>query len=678
MGDGDLLQAELEGLRAFSGDARRAALGFTGVAGEQLPDIEKAAQRIGNQDGFLELLRFGRVALADHKVLKAFSLDFGDGLSSTGYAADLAAGWYEHVEQQGRKTLQKIEDALVAGEAPGPDYGEAVTVPAAPPAAPKDYGYARPGDTRTGWDALSLDQIKTLVLGVDVTAVTDLAAGWRKIADAIDTAQQRFGEDVKGLHWYGQGGTEFHGNVGKTIASAKRWRASADQRAANYEMTAIRLATAKDRIREIAGNLKTTLDDRQLDLAEATTPEQQDVILKQINQAWMGATISARAIAKQLGADLATSGDAWEPVDRYRGLVGLDPNPPTGGLDDPGGGGLNAPNTPGTPGPGGPGGPNLPTPPVPPNPGPSGPDDGDPGNPGDDPGPSGNPGNGSGQIVPPTVPGTPGGGVGGPSGLVTVPGIGGLPPGGAPVLRPPVGPPILSGRPPLTTLPPSIGGASSGLGGVPILGSRGGLSPSLGGRGTSRGGSPVTRLPGTPVEPAGQFQPGGLQPEQIHRLDDGDALPLLPGLAGRSAVTGPPLIGGGGGSLRPAPIVDRSGLVTGRGARTSIVTHTDDDLPPGMPLGLWPSPGVRLDGRWAASPRAFAGPPVTLTESVESGSVLRSRTVARGGGLPRPEAAPVANPDPIAPASGSTPRSAAAQRESAARQRRGRAEERRG
>lgn len=674
MGDGDLLQAELEGLRAFSGDARRAALGFTGVAGEELPDIEAAARNIGNPPGFLELARFGRVALADLKVLKSFSLDFGDGLSSTGYAADLAAGWYERVEQQGKKALQKIEDALVAGEAPGPDYGETVTVPAAPPAAPKDYGYARPGDTRTGWDALNLDQIKALILGVDVTAVTDVAAGWRRIADAIDTAQRRFGEDVKGLHWYGEGGTEFHGNVGKTVASAKRWRASADQRASNYETTAIRLANAKTKIQQIAGDLKTTLDDRQLDLAEATTPEKQDVILKQINQAWMGATISARAIAKQLGEDLATSGDAWEPVDRYRGLVGLDPNPPTGGLDDPGGGALNAPNVPG--GPDVPGGPTVPTPPGPPNPGP-GPDNGDPSDPGDGTGPSGDGGNGSGQVVPPTVPGAPGGGPNGGVGGVTPPGLGGLPIT-APVLRPPAGLPVLSSRPPLTTLPPGIGGGSTGVGGLPILGSRGGLTPSLGGRGTSRGGPPITRLPGAPTEQVRQFEPGRSQPDQLHRLDDGDALPLMPGLAGRSGLTGPPLIGGPNTQLRPAPIVDRSGLVTGRGTRTPIAAHGDEDLPPGMPLGLWPSPGVRLDGRWAASPRAFAGPTVTVTEDGVPGSVIRSRTVTRGGGFPRPETASVPHPDVVAPGSGSVPRSPSAHRESTSRQRRDRAEERRG
>ncbi|MCP2323894.1 hypothetical protein HDA40_002401 [Hamadaea flava] len=668
MGDGDLLQAELEGLRAFSGDARRAALGFAGVAGEELPDIEAAARNIGNPPGFLELARFGRVALADLKVLKSFSLDFGDGLSSTGYAADLAAGWYERVEQQGKKTLQKIEDALVAGEAPGPDYGETVTAPAAPPAAPKDYGYARPGDTRTGWDALSLDQIKALILGVDVTAVTDVAAGWRRIADAIDTAQRRFGEDVKGLHWYGEGGTEFHGNVGKTVASAKRWRASADQRASNYEMTAVRLANAKSKIQQIAGDLKTTLDDRQLDLAEATTPEKQDVILKQINQAWMGATISARAIAKQLGEDLATSGDAWEPVDRYRGLVGLDPNPPTGGLDAPGGGNLNTPNVPNVPGgPDVPGGPNVPTPPGPPNPGP-GPDDGDGTNPGDGTGPTGNNGNGSGQVVPPNIPGIPGGGVNGAAGGVTPPGLGGSPVT-APVLGPPAGLPVLSGRPPLTTLPPGIGGGSTGVGGLPILGSRGGLTPSLGGRGTSRGGPPITRLPGAPTEQVRQFEPGQSRPDQLHRLDDGDALPLMPGLAGRSGLTGPPLIGGPNTQLRPAPIVDRSGLVTGRGTRTPITAHGDEDLPPGMPLGLWPSPGVRLDGRWAASPRAFAGQVVQAAETRLGPDVLRSRTVHRGA--PRwTEPVPAEPVEPGSAPSGGTARAASSSRGSSDRRRR--------
>ncbi|NUT20405.1 MAG: hypothetical protein HOV77_14560 [Hamadaea sp.] len=669
MGDGDLLQAELEGLRAFSGDARKAALGFTGVAGETLPDIEAAAYDIGNPPGFLEIGRFSRVALADLKVLRSFSLDFGDGLSSTGYAADLAAGWYSKVEQRGKKTLQKIEDALVAGTAPGPDYGDEVTVPAAPPAAPKDYGYARPDDVRTGWDNLSLEQIKALVLGVDVTAVTDLAAGWRRVADAIAAAQQRFGSDVKSIHWYGEGGTEFHRNVDKTIASAKRWRASADERAAAYEQTAIRIANAQTAIRNVSNTLKSTTDGLKLDYAQADTPKKQQNVLDQIDDAKTEAADSARDIAKTLGNALALTGDVWDPADRYRGLLGLDPAPPTAGLDTPGDGPTATP--PKVPGPNG-GPPDVPGPtppsPGPPTPGPPGPSGPD--KPGDDSAPTGS----GPSVSPPSLPGTQKEGVGGAAVSATPPlipgfGVPGVGAGGAPVL---------SGRPPIAVLPPSIGDGAPGTGGGLPISWRGGLSPSINGRGTARPSGarpPVTRLPGASVEALDPFDRNSAQPPPVHRLDDG-ALPMMPGLAGRTGLGGLPGAGGGVTSLQPGSIVDRSGLVTGRAARPHVTTHGDEDLPPGMALGRRPSPGVRLDGRWSASSRAFAGPIVEAVETQPRPDVLRTRTVSRGG--PRwTEPVPTMPTEPSG-TPGSAPRSASAGGSADQRRRARRAGERHG
>ncbi|NUT32593.1 MAG: hypothetical protein HOV79_05905, partial [Hamadaea sp.] len=82
--------------------------------------------------------------------------------------------------------------------------------------------------------------------------------------------------------------------------------------------------------------------------------------------------------------------------------------------------------------------------------------------------------------------------------------------------------------------------------------------------------------------------------------------------------------------IGPGSLADRSGVVSGRAARSVTVRGVDDDLPPGMQAMPWHPAGVRLDGRWATTTRAFHGPALDPVEAQPRLGVLRSRTVARG------------------------------------------------
>ncbi|MFG1777691.1 hypothetical protein ACGFIG_14825 [Micromonospora sp. NPDC049048] len=605
MGDGDLLQAELAGLRTFADTAAGTGAAFTDDARRQLGGIADTTALLGQPAGFREMRWFARVADTDLDALRAFAEEFTDGLASTARGADLAHRWYTRMEGRSTQQLDRIEDALATGDLPGPSYDDGTSAPAGPVTGPVAYGYDLPGVQRTNWAALDADQIATLVLGVRPEVADALATQWQVIAESIGAAGVTLKAQADPLHWYGQGGREFRRNVNLTVASARAWRDSAANRAADYDDARRVILDAQRELRAIVSQREGQLGNLRLDLAVAISPLGQAGVQAQIAGAERAATEAARAVATRLSTTLAAIVDGWRPAAPYRGLLGLAPGAAGAPLVD-GPATLMSPAA----------GPALP-PGFGPDPGPTeaGPQPG----PQPGPGPAGSAGPGSvpgGQppgMLPPgafTGPGTPG---------QTV-----LPP----ALRAPRVPPMPSGLPAGTTP-----GGLLGPGGVLRPGLSGVGPGGIGGPGSGRGVPALGRSPdrNPPVHHLAPDSPDvreptlGARTPQLPTARENEAfMPMMPGLLGRP-VPEP------AGPQRPSAYRNRTatsaeGNLSGRAAsaQTSVASRPDDR--PGV---LRSRPSRREDAK--AAPPALPAPTVPALARVVEDSRPANPAPQEGG-----------------------------------------------
>lgn len=609
MGDPDLLQAELAGLRAFAGAAGRASTRFGTATVDPITEIAAAAKGVGHPAGFLELARFGAVARADAGTLTRFADDLTDGLGSTGRAADIAARWYAATEQNSASRLKEIEHALVAGDLPGPAYGDEATVPAGPSTVGEDYTYAPPGEARTNWAALSLDQITSLVFAARPDLALVLAHEWRAVAGSIGVARDALSVEMEPLHWYGQGGAEFHRNVDQTVASTRRWQDSALDRANGYTTAATAITHAQIELQRIVSGLGDNVKDLKLDLAMADSPTGQAAVRLQITAAEQVALSAARQLAASLGGRLLDASNSWQPADRYHGLLGLDSPVPAGPsefgptgpppIDDLAPQDVTAPRP-------------EPNPPPAPNPR-----------------PDQTPGPGQAPDPAPSPDPSPDGPVSGPAGPLVGAGSGpGFGRSGPTLPYLPIGAAqrnVLPGQGP-GAAPPGFPAGSSGVTG----GLRAGGGLPISGRGITRRPA-IERLPGAADTDLGWLRLDGRSSIIRRRPDADDAMPLPPGLLGRSAATG---------NIRNQLALGRpddsaitgNGILSGRATGARRVPGDQPDLPL-TAVRSAPGGALRFDERRTSATIGGRGQPVE-PEPVRGSEVVGSQASRRAESRP--------------------------------------------
>jgi len=323
VGDSDLLQVEMAGLRTFADVVGETGTAYAGEARAQLDGAADVVAQLGQPGGFAEMRWFAELAEADLTVLRTFSGELADGLASTARGAELASRWYERVEDYSTRRLDQLQDALVSGDVPGPSYGGGAAEVSGAPKARGGYPYAPPGPDRTNWAGLDADQIATLVLGARPDAADALAAEWRIAGASIGLAGDILETNAEGLHWFGEGGRTFRRSVTSTVTSTERWQASTTDRAGAYADAAKAISTAQAELRALLGRRGTRLAGLRLDLAAAISPLGQAGVQQQIADAEEAADEQARAIAVRLSGELVTALDGWEPAHPYRGLLGL-------------------------------------------------------------------------------------------------------------------------------------------------------------------------------------------------------------------------------------------------------------------------------------------------------------------------------------------------------------------
>jgi hypothetical protein len=361
-----VLDADLDGLRAMARTARGERLAFTKIAREKLSDIDSAAQKAGHPSGFAELAWFSAVARADFGVLKDFATDLARGLAGAEQGAQLAVAAYEAVDDAAAADLKQIERMLTDGDGLGPSAGARL-----PADAPKtdglasDYLYAPPGVMRTNWNGLNRDQIKALILSAQPDVVDQLKDHWTALARAIDDTWPSLNDQMRSLHWYGQGGSAFRNALTRTIESAQRWHVGAAARATVYDAVADAIRAAQKALTAHLARAADNLRDLGLELASATSKEAQDKVRQRLSAAEQAADQQARVIAAKLSQAIVSTVDRWRPPERYRGLIGELADP--FGLNPTGSGGAPPPTNLTLPGPTGvpPGGSPLPTVPPP-------------------------------------------------------------------------------------------------------------------------------------------------------------------------------------------------------------------------------------------------------------------------------------------------------------------------